>query len=169
MGGGRLAARELARRLGGRGTVVVLQGTPGTFAARERGKGFAEDIAAHPGIRVVGRQSADFDRAKGLDVTTNLLQSHPGVDGVFAENDEMALGAVKALGARAGTSVEVVGFDGTPEALRAVRGGTLTPTVAQQPRELGRLAVRNAVRLARGESPRRTVKVPVKVVAARPR
>ncbi|MBC3992067.1 substrate-binding domain-containing protein [Streptomyces sp. AC563] len=169
VGGGRLAARELARRLGGRGTVVVLQGTPGTSAARERGKGFADGIAAYPGIKVVGRQSADFDRAKGLDVTTNLLQSHPGVDGVFAENDEMALGAVKALGARAGTSVEVVGFDGTPEALRAVRGGTLAATVAQQPRELGRLAVRNAIRLARGESPRRTVKVPVKVVAARPR
>ncbi|MEU3963185.1 substrate-binding domain-containing protein [Streptomyces buecherae] len=169
VGGGRLAARELARRLGGRGTVVVLQGTPGTSAARERGKGFADGIAAYPGITVVGRQSADFDRAKGLDVTTNLLQSHPGVDGVFAENDEMALGAVKALGARAGTSVEVVGFDGTPEALRAVRGGTLAATVAQQPRELGRLAVRNAIRLARGESPRRTVKVPVKVVAARPR
>ncbi|WP_217201295.1 ABC transporter permease/substrate-binding protein [Streptomyces buecherae] len=169
VGGGRLAARELARRLGGRGTVVVLQGTPGTSAARERGKGFADGIAAYPGIKVVGRQSADFDRAKGLDVTTNLLQSHPGVDGVFAENDEMALGAVKALGARAGTSVEVVGFDGTPEALRAVRGGTLAATVAQQPRELGRLAVRDAIRLARGESPRRTVKVPVKVVAARPR
>mgnify|MGYP000343641491 CR=1 FL=1 len=58
-------------------------------------------------------QPADFDRTKGLDVTTNLLQSNPKAVGVFAENDEMALGAIQALGDRAGKSVQVVGFDGT--------------------------------------------------------
>ncbi|WP_431044374.1 ABC transporter permease/substrate-binding protein [Streptomyces sp. P1-3] len=165
--GGRLAAKTLAERLGGEGEILVLQGTPGTSASRERGQGFAEGLKAYPGIKVVAKQPADFDRAKGLDVTTNLLQAHRGVDGVFAENDEMALGAVKALGSKAGKSVQVVGFDGTPDGLKAVEDGTLAATVAQRPRELGRLAVRNAVKLAKGEKVDATVKVPVKVVTAK--
>lgn len=162
--GGRLAAKALADKLGGQGRIVVLQGTAGTSASRERGQGFAEGIKAYPGITVVARQPADFDRTKGLDVMTNLLQSHADVTGVFAENDEMALGAVKALGDRAGRSVAVVGFDGTPDGLKAVAGGTLYASVAQQPAELGRIAVRNAVRAAEGDAVESTVKVPVKVV-----
>ncbi|MEU7042775.1 substrate-binding domain-containing protein [Streptomyces varsoviensis] len=165
--GGRLAAKTLAEHLGGKGTLLVLQGTAGTSASRERGQGFREGLKAYPGLKVVARQPADFDRAKGLDVTANLLQSHPDVNGVFAENDEMALGAVKALGAKAGASVKVVAFDGTPDGLKAVRDGSLAATVAQQPRELGRLAVRNAVRLTKGEKVDATVRVPVKVVTAK--
>ncbi|MFE0274757.1 substrate-binding domain-containing protein [Streptomyces sp. NPDC058992] len=162
--GGELGARALAEKLGGRGTIVVLQGQAGTSASRERGAGFAEGLKAYPGIKVVARQPADFDRTKGLDVMSNLLQAHPGIDGVFAENDEMALGAIKALGPKAGTSVQVVGFDGTPDGLRAVGDGTLYASVAQQPRELGRIAVVNALRAAGGEKVSATVKVPVKVV-----
>ncbi|MFE9557444.1 substrate-binding domain-containing protein [Streptomyces sp. NPDC006692] len=162
--GGRLAAQTLAEKLGGKGKIAVLQGTAGTSASRERGAGFAEGLKAYPGIEVVARQPADFDRTKGLDVMTNLLQSHPDVTGVFAENDEMALGAVKALGSRAGSSVSVVGFDGTPDGFKAVEAGTLYASVAQQPKELGRMAVQNAVRAARGKKPDSTVKVPVKVV-----
>ncbi|MFD4629271.1 substrate-binding domain-containing protein [Streptomyces sp. NPDC058284] len=165
--GGRLAAKTLAEKLGGKGKVVVLQGTPGTSASRERGQGFAEGIKAYPGIDVVAKQPADFDRTKGLDVMTNLLQSHKGVTGVFAENDEMALGAVKALGDKAGSSVPVVGFDGTPDGLKAVGAGTLYASVAQQPAELGKIAVRNAVRSAQGKKVPGTVKVPVKVVTAK--
>jgi ribose transport system permease protein len=162
--GGRLAAKALAEKLGGKGDIVVLQGTAGTSASRERGQGFTEGIKAYPGIKVVASQPADFDRTKGLDVMTNLLQSHPGVTGVFAENDEMALGAVKALGSKAGTSVDVVGFDGTPDGLKAVGTGTLYASVAQQPKELGKIAVQNAVEAARGKKVDSMVKVPVKVV-----
>ncbi|MDN3293842.1 substrate-binding domain-containing protein [Streptomyces ficellus] len=162
--GGRLAARTLADRLGGTGRIVILQGTAGTSASRERGAGFAEGLKAYPGIEIVAKQPADFDRTKGLDVMTNLLQAHPGITGVFAENDEMALGAVKALGAKAGRSVAVVGFDGTPDGLKAVAAGTLYASIAQQPRELGAIAVRNAVKAARGEKIDAMVKVPVKVV-----
>lgn len=165
--GGKLAAKTLAERLGKKGTILVLQGTPGTSASRERGKGFAEGLKAYPDIKVVGKQTADFDRAKGLDVTTNLLQAHPGIDGIFAENDEMALGAVKALGSKAGKSVAVVGFDGTPDGLKAVENGSLAATVAQQPRELGRMVVENAVKATKGQKIDGTVKVPVKVVTAK--
>ncbi|MFZ4283095.1 substrate-binding domain-containing protein [Streptomyces rhizosphaericola] len=162
--GGKLAADALADRLGGKGSIVILQGTAGTSASRERGAGFAEGLKAHPGIKVVAKQPADFDRTKGLDVMTNLIQSHPDITGVFAENDEMALGAVKALGGKAGKSVSVVGFDGTPDGLKAVEAGTLYASVAQQPSELGRIAVRNAVKAAKGDTVEKTVKVPVKVV-----
>uniref|UniRef100_A0AAU2UZN4 Substrate-binding domain-containing protein n=1 Tax=Streptomyces sp. NBC_00003 TaxID=2903608 RepID=A0AAU2UZN4_9ACTN len=162
--GGRLAAQTLAEKLGGKGKIAILQGTAGTSASRERGAGFAEGLKAYPGIEVAARQPADFDRTKGLDVMTNLLQSHPDVTGVFAENDEMALGAVKALGAKAGSTVAVVGFDGTPDGIKAVEAGTLYASVAQQPAELGRMAVQNAVRAAQGKKPDSAVKVPVKVV-----
>lgn len=162
--GGKLAAKTLAEKLGGKGKIVTLQGVAGTSASRERGKGFAEGIQEFPGIEVVASQPADFDRTKGLDVMTNLIQSNPGIDGVFAENDEMALGAVKALGSKAGKSVSVVGFDGTPDGLKAVEAGTLYASVAQQPKELGRIAVQNAVQAARGKDVESMVKVPVKVV-----
>ncbi|GGP73364.1 ABC transporter permease/substrate-binding protein [Streptomyces sindenensis] len=162
--GGKLAADALADKLGGKGSIVILQGTAGTSASRERGAGFAEGLKAYPGIKVVAKQPADFDRTKGLDVMTNLIQSHPGVTGVFAENDEMALGAVKALGSKAGKSVSVVGFDGTPDGLKAVEAGTLYASVAQQPAELGKIAVQNAVKAAKDEKVASTVNVPVKVV-----
>ncbi|WP_128819032.1 ABC transporter permease/substrate-binding protein [Streptomyces sp. S063] len=162
--GGKLAADALADKLGGKGSIVILQGTAGTSASRERGAGFAEGLKAYPDIKVVAKQPADFDRTKGLDVMTNLIQSHPGVTGVFAENDEMALGAVKALGSKAGKSVSVVGFDGTPDGLKAVEAGTLYASVAQQPAELGKIAVQNAVKAAEDEKVASTVKVPVKVV-----
>ncbi|MFG2477272.1 substrate-binding domain-containing protein [Streptomyces fagopyri] len=164
--GGKLGAKALAEKLGGQGKIVILQGLAGTSASRERGAGFAEGLKAYPGIKVVAQQPADFDRTKGLDVMTNLLQAHPDVQGVFAENDEMALGAIKALGSKAGKSVSVIGFDGTPDGLKAVKNGTLYASVAQQPTELGRIAVENALKSAEGKKVEKTVMVPVKVVTA---
>ncbi|MFF6826126.1 substrate-binding domain-containing protein [Streptomyces longwoodensis] len=162
--GGELAAKTVAEKLGGNGRIVILQGQAGTSAARERAEGFAKGLKAYPGIQVVAQQPADFDRTKGLDVMTNLLQAHPDVQGVIAANDEMALGAIKALGAKAGKSVQVVGFDGTPDGLKAVEQGTLYASVAQQPSQLGRIAVDNALRALDGKDVPATVKVPVKVV-----
>ncbi|WP_433252357.1 D-ribose ABC transporter substrate-binding protein [Streptosporangium sp. CA-135522] len=162
--GGKLAAEELAKQMGEKGKVAILQGVPGTSASRDRGKGFTEGIKAYPNIQVVAQQPADFDRTKGLDVMTNLLQSNPGIGGVFAENDEMALGAVKALGAKAGKEIKVVGFDGTPDGIKAIQAGTMNASVAQQPQLLGQQAVQGAVKAARGEQIEATVAVPVKIV-----
>ncbi|WP_431887176.1 ABC transporter permease/substrate-binding protein [Nocardiopsis alba] len=161
--GGREAARVMADALGEEGRIVVLQGTPGTSASRERGSGFAEGIAEFPDIEVVSQQPADFDRSRGLDVMTNMLQSNGDVDGVFAENDEMALGAASALSS-AGKEAVVIGFDGTPEGVEAVGEGVLYATIAQRPAELGRAAVRNAIAVIEGERIEETVKVPVEVV-----
>jgi ribose transport system permease protein len=162
--GGEKAADQISELLGGKGEILVLQGQTGTSASRERGKGFTKGLKKHKGIKVVTKQPADFQRTKGLDVTTNAMQSHPGIDAVFAENDEMALGALKALGSKAGKSVKVVGFDGTPDAMKAIKKGTMNATVAQQPSELGKMAVRNAMRVVDGSTVDKQIKVPVKVV-----
>lgn len=161
--GGEQAATDLAKAIGEKGTILVLQGQAGTSASRDRGQGFAEGLKQYPGITVVGSQTANFDRATALDVTTNLLQAHPDVNGVFAENDEMALGAIKALGSKAGSSVKVVGFDGEADGIKAIEDGTLAATVAQQPAKLGALAVEQAVDAIKGKA-KKTVQVPVVTV-----
>lgn len=162
--GGKQAAEALAESVNETGEIIVLQGVPGTSASRDRGQGFAEGIKAFPNITVVAQQPANFDRTQGLNVATNLLQSHPGVVGVFAENDEMALGAVQALGAKAGADVKVFGFDGTADALTSVNNDTMVGTIAQQPKELGKVAVENALKAIGGESLADSVPVAVKTV-----
>ncbi|SEP70046.1 monosaccharide ABC transporter substrate-binding protein, CUT2 family [Lentzea xinjiangensis] len=159
--GGSLAAIELGRATSGE--VAHLRGISGASASRDRGQGFEQGLNSG-NIKVVATAVADFDRAKGLNETTNLLQGHPTIKGIFAENDEMALGAIKALGARAGKDVVVVGFDGTPDGLKAVQEGTLAATIAQQPKLLGSKSVEQAVRAAKGESVQQVVDVEVKAV-----
>lgn len=161
--GGEQAAVALAESMGEQGDVIVLQGVSGTSASRERGEGFERGIAAYPNITVVASQTANFDRAAALDVTSNLLQANAGVTGIFAENDEMALGAIQALGARAGEEVKVVGFDGTADGLAAIDNGTLVATIAQQPALLGQLAIELAVKIMNGETIEDVV--PVEVVS----
>lgn len=164
--GGKQAAEALAKAIGEKGKVIVLQGVAGTSASRDRGQGFTEGIKAFPDIEVVAMQTANFDRAQGLDVTTNLLQSNPDVVGIFAENDEMALGALQALGDRAGKDVMVFGFDGTADGLTAVEAGTMVGTIAQQPKELGAQAVTIMSKVLAGESVEKDVPVAVQTVTA---
>ena len=95
--GGRMAADLVIKKLGGKGNVVELEGVPGASAARDRGKGFGDEIATAPGIKIIVSQTANFDRTQGLNVMENILQAQPNIDAVFAQNDEMALGAVKAI------------------------------------------------------------------------
>ncbi|MGO2828373.1 MAG: substrate-binding domain-containing protein [Corynebacterium casei] len=160
--GGKQAAEALAAAIGEEGEILVLQGIAGSSASRDRGQGFEEGIAAFPNIKVVGKQTANFDRTEGLNVTTNLLQANPNIKAIFAENDEMALGAIEALGARAGEEVKVFGFDGTADGLTAVEDGKMEGTIAQQPDELGARAVEQAAAILDGETPEE--EVPVEVV-----
>lgn len=159
--GGSLAAIELGRATSGE--VAHLKGISGASASRDRGQGFEQGLNSG-NVKVVATAVADFDRAKALNETTNLLQGHPNLKGIFAENDEMALGAIKALGARAGKDVMVVGFDGTPDGLKAIQDGSLAATVAQQPKLLGSKAVEQAVKAAKGEPVQQVVDVEVKVI-----
>lgn len=161
--GGRMAGEYIVERLGGSGKVVELVGIPGTSAARDRGQGFNEVIQQHPGITVVARQDANFDRAQGLAVMENILQAQPEIDAVFAHNDEMALGALTAIEA-AGRQMIVVGFDATADAVRAVEEGRMDATVAQQPVLMGELAVKTAIAYLRGEPVEAFIPVPLMLV-----
>lgn len=165
--GGKQAAQALAQSIGEEGEVLVLQGIAGSSASRDRGKGFDEGIAAFPKIKVVAKQTAKFDRTEGLNVTTNLLQAHPNVKAIFAENDEMALGAIEALGARAGKDVKVFGFDGTADGIAAVQKGTMAGTIAQQPDQLGAKAVEQAKAILDKQTPEKEIPVAVVTVDAK--
>lgn len=137
-----------------------------TSAANDREKGFEEGISEFPGIKVVAQQSANFDRTDGLNVMTNLYQAHPNIAGVFAANDEMALGAVKAVGAKAGHQIKVVAFDGTPDGLKAVQAGQINVDIAQQPKLLGQLAVEAAAKAAEGGKVPANDAIPVKIATS---
>ena len=161
--GGNLAGEELIRLVGS-GSVAQLEGTPGADPARDRGQGFQDAIDAQSAIEVVASQSANFDRAEGLNVAENILQANPDIAGIFAQNDEMALGAVQALGGSAGDDVKVVGFDATEDGLSAIQDGTMNATVAQQPAEIGSLGVENAISVINGESVEENIPVEVQLV-----
>lgn len=159
--GGRMAAEFICGKLGGSGPVVELEGIPGTSAARERGQGFNEYLAENcPGLTVVARATANFSRAEGLTVMEDILLAQPEIAAVFAHNDEMALGALVAIRA-SGRDILVVGFDATDDAVAAVNACEMAATVAQQPAELGRMAVEAAAEILRTGAPAETVMVAV--------
>ncbi len=147
-----MAAQLIVDKLAGNGKVVELEGVPGTSAANDRGKGFNEGIQSTTGITVIAKQPADFDRAKGMKVMENILQGNPEIQAVFAHNDEMALGALEAIKAANRTNIIVVGFDATEDAVKAVNAGTLLATVAQQPKEMGKVSIETAKKIIAKET-----------------
>lgn len=161
--GGRMAGEELIRLVGS-GNVAQLEGIPGTDPARDRGQGFQEAIDAQSSVKVVASQTADFDRSEGLTVTENIMQANSDIKGIFAQNDEMALGAVQALGDQAGDDVKIAGFDGGEDALNAIQDGTMNATIAQQPDKMGSLGVETAISVINGESVEENIPVEVNLV-----
>lgn len=161
--GGEMAGQFLAELLGGEGKVVELEGIPGTSAARDRGEGFNKALENYPGLQVVARQEAGFDRALGLTVMENILQAQGEIDGVFAHNDEMALGALNAIRA-SGREIQVVGFDATNDAVQAVGDGRMAATVAQQPWAMGQIAVETAYRALSGNEIEEYIPVELELV-----
>ena len=164
--GGWMASEFLCQALGGSGKVVELEGIAGTSAARDRGQGFNDYMSGEcSGVEIVARQTANFNRAEGLSVFENILQAQPEIDGVFAHNDEMILGAIEAAEA-AGRAGEIVfvGFDAVDDAVAAVDAGSLAATVAQQPSEMGRLGVETAVAYLGGASVEEYIPVDLSLV-----
>jgi ribose transport system substrate-binding protein len=142
----------MSEKLGNKSKIVELEGIPGTSAANDRGKGFHEGLKGAADVTVVAKQPADFDRAKGLKVMENILQANPDIQAVFAHNDEMALGALEAIKAANKTGIFVIGFDATADAVKAVKDGSLLATVAQKPKDMGKVAVETALKVLKGES-----------------
>lgn len=135
--GGRAAARYIVQKLGGKGNVIELEGTPGASPAIDRKKGFDEVIAQNPGVKILVSQTAQFGRAPGHDVMENLMQAYPDFDAVFGANDEMIIGAIEAMSS-AGidpASKVTAGFDATPDAFQYMKDGKLGATIDQFPGE----------------------------------
>ena len=129
----------------------------------ERAPGHARD--RQDDAEIVARQTANFNRAEGLTVFEDILQANPEIDGVFAHNDEMILGAVQAAKA-AGRAKDIVfvGFDAVDDAVNAVKAGNLAATVAQQPAVIGELGVKTAVDHLNGKSVPKNIPVPLSLV-----
>lgn len=159
--GGKMAAEFLIKKLGNNAKVAELQGIPGASATRERGKGF--DKYAKGKLDIVAKQTAGFDRAKGLSTTENILQGNSDIVGIFSQNDEMALGAVQAVKS-ANKDIAIVGFDGEEDGIKAVKSGKMAATVAQQPEEMGRLALQAAYDHFNGKKVKKNIESPLKLV-----
>lgn len=162
--GGKMAGEFLLQKLGGKGRIVELEGIAGSSAARERGQGFHQVVDGKDGVKLLAKQPADFDRAKGLTVMENIIQGNKDIQGVFAHNDEMALGALKAIQAAGLKNVVVVGFDATADAVAAVKAGTLAATVQQQPELIGQYGIQTAKKLAAGQSVEKFIPVPLNLI-----
>lgn len=160
--GGEVAGNYIVEKLGGKGKVVELEGIPGTTAARDRGEGFNKAIVGK--LDVVAKQAADFDRTKGLTVMENILQAQPEINAVFAHNDEMALGALKAIESSGRKNVIVVGFDATDDAVAAVKDGKLSATVAQKPAEIGAIGVEVADKIIKKQPVQENVPVALELI-----
>ncbi|CAH6972565.1 ribose ABC transporter periplasmic binding protein [Vibrio chagasii] len=161
--GGEMAGHFIMEKVGEKAKVIQLEGIAGTSAARERGEGFMNAVNGS-GLELLASQPADFDRTKGLNVMENLLAANPDVEAVFAQNDEMALGALRAVQA-SGKDVMIVGFDGTDDGIAAVNRGLLGATVAQQPDLIGSLGIEMADKVLKGEKVDEYVPVPLKIIA----
>jgi ribose transport system substrate-binding protein len=104
-------------------------------------------------MNIVASQPANWERDQGFTVFQNMLQAHPDIDALFACSDLMALGAIEAIAAAGQTNrIRVVGFDALDDARKAIAAGTMAASVAQSPRDMGRIAVESAAKLLRGEA-----------------
>ena len=130
--GAALGAQQWVKDVGQKGNYVELLGSPSDNNAATRSNGYDTVLSQYDGLHKVGAQVANWDRTQGHDKMQSLLQAHPDIIGVISGNDEMALGAIAAL-KEAGklSSIKVGGFDGSPDAVAAIKAGTLQYTVLQ--------------------------------------
>jgi ABC-type sugar transport system substrate-binding protein len=150
--GGALGGKFLCDELKGKGDIAIITGVMTTQSIRARVEG-ARESAKKCGLNVVAELPADSDRAKGQQVMEDILTSKPTVKGVFAANDLMALGAAEAVKARGKTGqILLVGFDAIPEAAKAILAGQLAASVAQNPSNMGKFGVENAIKVLKGQT-----------------
>ncbi|MCE1255369.1 MAG: ABC transporter substrate-binding protein [Anaerolineae bacterium] len=159
---GKNAATELAKLLSSKGNIVELEGTVGAGPAIDRKKGFDDEMAAtYPDVKILASQSGDFTLAKGKEVMEAFLKKYgKDINGVYAHNDEMALGAIQAIeeaGLKPGVDIKIVSIDGERAAFEAMAAGKLNVTVECNPL-LGPQFYETALKLANGESVDKWVK-----------
>ncbi|MES2246804.1 MAG: ABC transporter substrate-binding protein [Pseudomonadota bacterium] len=163
---GRLACEYLAKNIGEKGDVAILDGIP-VVPILERVKGCREALAKYPGIKVVSTQNGKQERATALTVTENILQANKNLKGVFSVNDGGSMGALAAIEA-SGKDVKLTSVDGAPEAIKAMQkaGSKFIATTAQYPRDQIRLAIGIALAKKWGANVPAAVPVDVKLIDA---
>lgn len=134
---GKRAADAMMTVTGGKGDVAILLGASGVNVTVDRTKGFKDQLTAkNSGLKIVAEQTGDFTREKGQKVTEQLITANPGISAIYAENDEMALGAVAALKAankKAG-DVKIITIDGTKGAVQGILDGWISGVIESNPR-----------------------------------
>lgn len=148
---GRLQGEFMHDNLPKDAKIVYLQGTLGLYHSNERLKGFT-DALNRPDVTVLATQSADYDRAKGMAVTEDWIQSFPQIDGVVAANDQMALGALQALTAAGRQGVLISGIDGLQDTLKAIVDGGIAHTVFQNATAQAKAAVEVLEKIKAGDT-----------------
>jgi ribose transport system substrate-binding protein len=150
--GAALAADYMCKNLPAGSEVAILQGLISQSTGQARAEGSKKGLT-DCGLKVVAEQTAEWDRAKGLSVTENIITGNPNIKGIFGSNDNMALGAVEALKAAAKLQdVMVVGFDANPDAAKSILAGEMTASVAQAPQNIGGFGVQALVDLKAGKT-----------------
>jgi ribose transport system substrate-binding protein len=117
-------ARYMLKTLGGKGNVVIIEGVKGSLTNVDRVRGFNDAVKEFKDVKLLASQPANYQRLQALQVMENLMQSHQKIDGVLAANDAMAIGAIEALDG-ANRKAQVVGINGTTEAIDAIKAGKL--------------------------------------------
>jgi len=149
---GKIEMQFIADLLKGKGNIVIIHGPNGHSAEVQRTIGNKEILKKYPGITVLFEQTANWDRAQAMNLTENWLQTGKVINAVVAQNDEMALGAYKAIEAAGKQkSIPVIGIDAIPDALQSVKDGKMAATVFQDARGQGAGAVEFAVKILKGD------------------
>jgi ribose transport system substrate-binding protein len=160
---GRLAGVGMSSALHGRGTVALVGATPGNVNSDLRLRGFRRGVAGG-NVQIVERANGEYDRTKALLVTERILRARPRISGFFAVNDLMALGVADGVRAAGAAGVTIIGVDGIPDALDAIRAGAITATVSQYPYVMGQMAIEACTVAAQGTKLPRRVDAPIKLV-----
>jgi ribose transport system substrate-binding protein len=163
---GRMAARTLAELLGGKGKIAMVMHVPGSTSTMDREKGFEDVIASdYKNIQIVARQFGMSDRAKARAVAENFLTAHPDLDGMFASAEPSSVGAALAVKARnAASRVKLVAFDASESLVDALKDGTISALIVQDPFKIGYEAVRTIVDKLNGKTPPRQIDLDAHVV-----
>ena len=163
---GRIAMEYIAKRLGGKGNVIMIHGYMGQAAQIQRERGAREILQKYPGLKLLAHQTGEWDRAKSMSLMENWIQSYgKQIDAVFAQNDEMGMGAVKALtDAGLKNKVVVVSIDAIPDALQAVEKGTLDATVFQNADQQGSQAIETTLKIIAKQPYEKEALIPFQLV-----
>jgi inositol transport system substrate-binding protein len=163
---GQLQMRYLAEKLQGKGTLAIIMGDLAQNATHDRTEGVKQVLKDYPDIKIVEQQSAEWQRSKSMDLTSNWLLAGTHFDAIVANNDEMAIGAAMALqqAGKAKGDIAIVGIDGLPDGLAAIKRGMLVASVFQDPKAQATAAVQAAIKMIKGEAVGTDVWVPFQLI-----